>query len=100
MNMGCGCGPGETCDDMDNEMLSEADLARFGGDADFGIACHECGEELYEDAQMCTRCGAFQQEQVHGSLAAASTRNHWQGMSKVIIPVIVLLLAVTFIIIF
>ncbi len=59
--MGCGCGPGETCDDMDNEMLSDADLARFGRESDYGNSCAECGMELYEDAAMCPECGAMQE---------------------------------------
>jgi hypothetical protein len=52
--MSC-CGPRScTTFDDDREGVSEADLARFGGD---GIGCPECGAEVYHDASMCHACG-------------------------------------------
>ncbi len=53
--MGC-CGGPQQCEnfDSDHEGLSEADLARFGGDE---AVCRNCGEDIYADAPMCPRCG-------------------------------------------
>lgn len=52
--MSC-CGP-QSCQnyDEDREGLSEADLARFGGD---DIACPSCGSDVYHDATRCGKCG-------------------------------------------
>jgi len=52
--MSC-CGPRNAPDfDDEREGLSDADLARFGGDE---IACPACGADVYADAPMCSRCG-------------------------------------------
>lgn len=52
--MSC-CGPRNAPDfDDEREGLSDADLARFGGD---GIACPSCRADVYADAPMCPRCG-------------------------------------------
>lgn len=92
--MGCGCGPGSTCDDMDDEMPSEADLARFGDD--YGITCQECGEELYEDAAVCPQCGAFQVEAYRNELAGQAEGFGWPSLSRLIIPVVIVLLVLVF----
>ncbi len=53
--MSCGCGPQKCANfDDDREGVSDADLARFGGD---DIACPNCGADLYHDAAMCHTCG-------------------------------------------
>jgi hypothetical protein len=53
--MPCGCGP-QSCPDFDPdaEGLSEADLARFGGD---DTTCPSCGADVYHDAALCQECG-------------------------------------------
>lgn len=53
--MSCGCGP-KSCSnfDDDREGLSDADLARFGGD---DAECPGCGASVYHDAAMCPKCG-------------------------------------------
>lgn len=52
--MSC-CGP-RNCNnfDDDREGLSDADLAKFGGD---DISCPSCGATVYHDASQCNRCG-------------------------------------------
>lgn len=40
--------------DDDREGVSDADVARFGGDS---VGCPECGAELYHDASQCHACG-------------------------------------------
>lgn len=51
--MSC-CGP-QSCRnfDDDREGVSDADLARFGGD---DIECPKCGADVYFDATACPRC--------------------------------------------
>jgi len=53
--MGC-CGGPQQCEsfDSDHEGLSEADLARFGGDE---AVCRSCGSDYYADASICPNCG-------------------------------------------
>ena len=58
------CCPGpRDCNDFDPERegVDEADLARFGGDADNDddseSRCPECGAGMYHDAALCPRCG-------------------------------------------
>lgn len=38
----------------ENDLPSEDDLARFGGD---GVTCPSCGSEVYHDASQCHACG-------------------------------------------
>ncbi len=48
---GCGCGgppPG------DDEGPSQADLEKFSG---VTRPCPECGAELYDDVELCWKCG-------------------------------------------
>lgn len=51
--MSC-CGPKSSKPLSDDEMPSEADLDRFGGD---GMACPSCGCDIYHDATQCHTCG-------------------------------------------
>jgi hypothetical protein len=54
LRMSC-CGPKSCRDyDEDREGVSEADLARFGGD---DIECPSCGADVYHDASRCGKCG-------------------------------------------
>ena len=59
---GCSCsGPRPARDDDDSiKDLSEEDIARFGSECDAGYACADCGADLYDDAEVCPKCGAFQ----------------------------------------
>jgi len=41
--------------DPDFEGPSEADMERFGCEL---VACSECGEEVYDEAEWCPKCGA------------------------------------------
>ena len=53
---GCGCGgppPGE------HEGPSQADLERFSG---VTRPCPQCGAELYDDVELCWKCGHALQE--------------------------------------
>lgn len=52
--MSC-CGP-RSCRnfDEDREGVSDADLARFGGD---DAECPNCGASVYHDAPLCHECG-------------------------------------------
>lgn len=63
--MSCCNGP-RCCNnfDEDREGVSEADLARFGGD---DAECPKCGESVYHDAALCPSCG-------HAILDAERTR--------------------------
>lgn len=40
--------------DDDREGLSDADMARFGGD---DVTCPSCGADVWHDASQCSRCG-------------------------------------------
>ena len=39
---------------LDPEGPSAADLDRFGGES---VVCPECGFEVYDQAEVCPRCG-------------------------------------------
>lgn len=41
----------------DDEGPSDADLRRFGENGQ--AWCPECGEEVFDDADLCTACGAW-----------------------------------------
>jgi len=39
---------------MHDEGPSEDDLKRFGGDSGY---CQNCGEEIWDDVEVCPKCG-------------------------------------------
>ncbi len=53
--MSCCSGPKQCRDfDDDREGVSGDDLARFGDD---GVACPNCGSDVFHDAALCHSCG-------------------------------------------
>jgi len=97
--MPCGCGPQFTEDDMDYELPSEADMARFGHDAEVTTTCQECGREIYDDCEICPNCAAFQTHTPDNQTCAAvsSTTN---SIGKALFPAAAILLVVAFLLIF
>ena len=49
---------------LDPEGPSAADLDRYGDEL---VSCIHCGAKIYDQAELCPRCGAIQEE-VEGSL--------------------------------
>lgn len=94
--MGCSCGgPQFTPEDLDHELPSEADMARFGYDADVATQCAECSEEIYDDCEVCPHCGAFQIRSSE-SIGGKATSTRWSRMSRVAFPTVVVLVLVAF----
>lgn len=54
-------------DGPDPEGPSASDLAKFGGDT---RSCPACGEDLYDDAAVCSGCG-------HALSASTPRRRGW-----------------------
>jgi RNA polymerase subunit RPABC4/transcription elongation factor Spt4 len=44
---------------LDPEGPSAADLDRYGDEM---VACIHCGAKIYDQAELCPRCGAIQEE--------------------------------------
>jgi hypothetical protein len=66
----------------DEEGPSEADIARFGSET---IQCPRCRSEMYDEAEMCMRCGHIRGE------ADASGLPPWAvGVAVVLIGVVTL----------
>lgn len=115
----CGCDNlGDETFDPEFEGPSEDDIARFGDcvyeDDDLGgdinnsvtgknsnsrsinspvSTCYECGKELYEDAAICTDCGAFQlKDKTTMPLRMIKfTKFKFLGMGFILIMIVVLL---------
>jgi len=69
---------------MIDEGPSEDDLARFD---DTSARCDQCGAEMYDDAEMCPKCGAFQIRGPEGD-----TRNPFRKYRVLMVVVVALLL--------
>jgi len=94
--MGCTCGgPQFTSEDLDRELPSEADMARFGYDTVVVTRCTECGEEIYDDCEVCPHCGAFQIRSSEG-IGGKATSAGWRRMSRVAFPTVAVLVLVAF----
>lgn len=72
--------PDEGSDSVDRDAPQAADLDRFGSDT---VTCRTCGHEVYDEVDVCPRCGA-------GVMATPTGFPRW----VVIVAAIVLLLAV------
>lgn len=73
-------------DDIDPEGPSAEDLARFGGDT---ITCRNCGEEVWDDAAICPRCGRALHEELRRDETGGPPK--WAVLTAVVMLVVFVL---------